>query len=139
MIAYKILIMGLPGSGKTTFAKKLVNELSSVLWLNADQLRTKYHDWDFTNDGRLRQAQRMFNLAEETDKDFVVCDFVAPLPKSREIFDPEFIIWMDTIAKGRFDDTNRLFVTPDDDYEYRITEFNDTDLPAIVNLINSTS
>ena len=131
--------MGLPGSGKTTLAKKLVSKLSSVLWLNADELRTKYHDWDFSTDGRLRQAQRMFNFAEESNKDYVVCDFVAPQPKAREIFAPDYLIWMDTIKEGRFNDTNQLFQTPDDEYNYKIVDFNDTDLPAIINLINSTS
>jgi adenylylsulfate kinase len=127
--------MGLPGSGKTTLAKKLSERLSSVLWLNADELREKYHDQDFTPSGRLRQAQRFFNFAEKSNCEYVICDFIAPLPKSREIYDPNYIIWMNTIEKCRFDDTNRLFVTPDEEYDYRIKEHREYHTDIILNNI----
>mgnify|MGYP006268185509 CR=1 FL=1 len=122
----KILIMGLPGSGKTTLATALQDKLGpTCLWLNADTVREKYNDWDFSLTGRLRQAQRMRDLAEELaselNKDYVICDFVAPLKEMRTIFSADITIWVDTIEEGRFDDTNKLFESPDV-YNIRVTE-----------------
>ena len=96
----KILIMGLPGAGKTTLASKLVPLLNAV-WLNADEVRKKYNDWDFSDEGRIRQANRMKTLAEEGIKNgkFVVADFVCPTEKTRSDFKPDFLIWVDTIKK----------------------------------------
>jgi len=113
----KILIMGLPGAGKTTLAQELVNILTratySVHWLNADNIRREYNDWDFTEAGRIRQSERMRDLANVRTEDFVICDFVAPLPVMRDNFDPRYIVWVDTITEGRFEDTNKMFVFPD--------------------------
>ena len=118
--------MGLPGSGKTTLATALQDKLGpTCLWLNADTVREKYNDWDFSLTGRLRQAQRMRDLAEELaselNKDYVICDFVAPLKEMRTIFSADITIWVDTIEEGRFDDTNKLFESPDV-YNIRVTE-----------------
>jgi|TARA_Y100000389_G_scaffold204459_1_gene257132 adenylylsulfate kinase len=120
----KILIMGLPGAGKTTLAKKLVS-LTNAVWLNADDIRRKNNDWDFSNEGRLRQAKRMANLADKFKKDgnYVIADFVCPTPMSRQLFNPDFVIWMDTIEKGRFEDTNQMFVPPKK-FNVRVTEKN---------------
>ena len=120
----KILIMGLPGAGKTTLAKKLVS-LTGAAWLNADDIRRKNNDWDFSNEGRLRQAKRMANLADKFKKDgnYVIADFVCPTPMSRQLFNPDFVIWMDTIEKGRFEDTNKMFVPPKK-FNVRVTEKN---------------
>ena len=120
----KILIMGLPGAGKTTLAKKLVS-LTNAVWLNADDIRRKNNDWDFSNEGRLRQAKRMANLADKFKKDgnYVIADFVCPTPMSRQLFNPDFVIWMDTIEKGRFEDTNKMFVPPKK-FNVRVTEKN---------------
>ena len=117
----KILIMGLPGAGKTTLASKLVPLLNAV-WLNADEVRKKYNDWDFSDEGRIRQANRMKTLAEEGIKNgkFVVADFVCPTEKTRSDFKPDFLIWVDTIKKGRFEDTNKMFVKPDK-FDYHVT------------------
>lgn len=117
-MAKRILIMGLPGSGKTTLATALVNKLDPrCLWLNADAIRKQYNDWDFSLEGRLRQAQRMRELADslsdELNKDYVICDFVAPLEQMRSIFDADLTIWLDTISAGRFEDTNKIFEMPD--------------------------
>lgn len=118
----RILIMGLPGSGKTTLALNLINYLNpDVIWLNADEVRKKYNDWDFTHEGRIRQSTRMRELADIVKTKYVVADFVCPLPQMRSIYDPHFTIWLDTIVEGRFQDTNQLFVPPDH-YDIRIFE-----------------
>ena len=105
--------MGLPGSGKTTLASELV-PLLNAKWLNADKIRTEYNDWDFSNEGRIRQANRMRDLAKKgrDEGNYVVADFVCPTEEARKLFGADFIIWMDTIEKGRFEDTNQMFVKP---------------------------
>ena len=120
----KILIMGLPGAGKTTLASKLV-PLLKAKWLNADEVRKEANDWDFSDEGRKRQAKRMANLAENLKKEgnIVIADFVCPTPNARSLFNPDFIIWMDTIEKGRFEDTNKIFVKPEK-HDVRVTEKN---------------
>jgi hypothetical protein len=121
----RILIMGLPGSGKTYLAQYILehlqNECKTVTWLNADDVRKKYNDWDFSKEGRIRQSLRMRELADGSDTDYVICDFVAPLPEMRHNFKAEWTVWVDTIEKGRFEDTNKAFVPPDV-YDFRITE-----------------
>jgi adenylylsulfate kinase len=121
-MSYRILIMGLPGSGKTTLALNLLNYFSrDVLWLNADEIRRKFDDWDFSYEGRIRQSRRMREIADVSNRDYIIADFVCPLKEMRDIYDPHFLIWVDTIAEGRFDDTNRAFVPPDH-YDVRVTE-----------------
>lgn len=119
----RILIMGLPGSGKTTIAKKICELLPDTYYLNGDEVRKKYDDWDFSREGRLRQADRMRDLAKESYHSFVLNDFICPLPEMREKVDPDWIVWMDTIEKGRYEDTNKAFVPPNE-YDFRITEQN---------------
>tara|TARA_Y100001949_G_scaffold60315_1_gene51080 strand:- start:323 stop:733 length:411 start_codon:yes stop_codon:yes gene_type:complete len=115
-----ILIMGLPGSGKTTLASNLV-PLLNAKWLNADEVRKEADDWDFSPEGRTRQAKRMWTKAMEyKDQGFnVVADFVCPTPAARELFPADYIIWMDTIKEGRFDDTNKMFVKPET-YNFKV-------------------
>ena len=110
----KILIMGLPGSGKTTLASKLV-PLIKAKWLNNDEVRKAANDWDFSEEARKRQAKRMADLAEKFDNEghHVVADFICPTPEARKLFNPDYIVWMDTIKEGRFDDTNQMFVKPE--------------------------
>ena len=117
----KILIMGLPGSGKTTLATKLKN-LLKARWLNADEVRKQANDWDFSLEGRIRQAERMADLANKhkSDGHIVIADFVCPTPKARQIFSPDILIWMDTIKEGRFEDTNKVFQKPEK-FDYRLT------------------
>ena len=117
----KILIMGLPGSGKTTLAKKLV-PLYNAVWLNADEVRKEADDWDFSPEGRTRQADRMKTFAEKAidDERNVVADFICPTEQTRSDFNADYIIWMDTIKEGRFDDTNKMFVQPTN-YDFKVT------------------
>lgn len=123
----KILIMGLPGSGKTTLAEELeqqlINQGETVRWYNADRVRELFADWDFTEVGRLRQANRMSKLAELSAEDYVILDFVAPLEQMREIVGADFVVWVDTINAGRYEDTNRMFVPPTT-HDVRVTEQN---------------
>jgi len=139
----RILIMGLPGSGKTTlagalkkylelhgeisYARALQEHISDykcqVNWFNADDIRRKYNDWDFSNDGRIRQSIRMFQFSMESGGDYVICDFVAPLVEMRNNFKADWTIWVDTIREGRYADTNAAFVEPEV-YDFRITEQN---------------
>ena len=144
----KILIMGLPGSGKTYFAERLKIYLeensnvkhipkdrllkyekvpaywkAEVKWFNADEVRKKYNDWDFSHEGRIRQSLRMAEFALSSNADFVICDFVAPLVEMRNNFKADWTIWMDTIDKGRFEDTNKAFIAPEI-YDFRINEMN---------------
>tara|TARA_B100000959_G_scaffold226305_1_gene240853 strand:+ start:264 stop:671 length:408 start_codon:yes stop_codon:yes gene_type:complete len=120
----KILIMGLPGSGKTTLASKLV-PLLNAKWLNNDKVRREANDWDFSAEARIRQAKRMADLAEKYKKEgrYVVADFICPTPKARELFNADYVVWVDTIDKGRFDDTNAMFVKPEK-FDFRVTTQN---------------
>jgi len=109
----KILIFGLPGSGKSTLAKPFA-ELIDAVWLNADQVREQANDWDFTLEGRIRQAQRMRSLADSVvaEGGIAVADFVCPTQQARKEFAPDYTVWMDTIEQGRYEDTNAMFEKP---------------------------
>ncbi len=117
--------MGLPGSGKTYLTERLVPLLDAA-WYNADKVREMANDWDFSNDGRRRQSNRMKNFAdfEKSHGRNVVCDFVCPTKETRKNFDADITIWMDTIKEGRFEDTNKLFQEPEN-IDFHITEWND--------------
>ncbi len=119
---FKILIMGLPGSGKTYLARRIVKLLNAD-WFNADKIRGDYDDWDFSNAGIIRQVKRMKKLADSSKKKFVVADFICPIKKQIEIFKPNFIIWMDTIKKSKYQRMNKLFSKPKK-YDLRIEEKN---------------
>jgi len=116
-----ILIMGLPGSGKTTLANELAPLLNAKR-LNADEVRKAANDWDFSEEGRIRQSKRMADFATKLKKNgnYVVADFICPTPEARELFPSDYVIWVDTIKEGRFDDTNKMFVKPDK-YDFHVT------------------
>jgi len=111
----RILIFGLPGSGKSTLAEKLVEILGNADWHNADNIRKLFNDWDFSEEGRERQALRMRDYVRKSvaKKQYGIADFVCPTNNLREKHVPEYVIWMDTIEEGRYEDTNKLFEQPD--------------------------
>ena len=114
-MACTILVMGLPGSGKTTFAEKLAALLGeNVDWYNADKVRQLHNDWDFSPEGRMRQAKRMKDFAAASNKQgrYAICDFVCPTYETQSLLAGDIIIWMDTIKEGRFEDTNKIFQRP---------------------------
>ena len=113
--------MGLPGAGKTTLAEELAPKLNAKR-LNADEVRKEAKDWDFSEEGRKRQAKRMadFALKLKNQGNYVVADFICPTPEARSLFPADFVIWVDTIKEGRFDDTNQMFVKPEK-YDFHVT------------------
>ena len=115
----KILVFGLPGSGKTTFAKQLTQD-TDIPHFNADEIRGLFKDWDFTERGRLRQAIRMEDLCQIAGKTSVV-DFVCPFNLYRKNYD--LTVWMNTIESGRYEDTNKIFEKPNQ-VDYEITDYN---------------
>ncbi len=89
----KILIMGLPGAGKTTLATALAPLLNAVVF-NADAVRA--------------------NLSRDLGSGgTVVADFICPTEETRAAFGEAFTIWVDRIIAGPFEDTNRMFVAPE--------------------------
>tara|TARA_R100001480_G_scaffold134963_1_gene132100 strand:+ start:9924 stop:10358 length:435 start_codon:yes stop_codon:yes gene_type:complete len=116
----KILIMGLPGSGKTTLAKLLAPMFNAV-YINGDEVRKDADDWDFTAEGRNRQSLRMWTLAEEAidANRTVVADFICPTEETRKQFGADYTVWMDTIKEGKYEDTNKMFEAPSK-YDFKV-------------------
>ena len=116
-----ILIMGLPGAGKTTLANELSNLIESKR-LNADEIRKAADDWDFSEEGRIRQSKRMAENAIKlkNEGNNVIADFICPTPEARKLFPADYVAWVDTIKKGRFEDTNQMFVKPEK-YDFHVT------------------
>ena len=113
--------MGLPGAGKTTLANEL-GPLLKAKRVNADEVRKSANDWDFSEEGRKRQSKRMSKLALnlKNEGNYVIADFICPTPEARNLFPADFIIWVDTIKEGRFEDTNQMFVKPEK-YDFHVT------------------
>ena len=119
----KILIMGLSGSGKSELAKELhslfqEHNILSVR-INGDEVRESYKDWDFSPEGRLRQAERMARLAKKSNAQFVIADFIAPTKQTRDIFNPDMLIWLDTIRSSKYTNTDVVFQNPKN-YQFKV-------------------
>ena len=162
----KILVCGLPGSGKTWIAERLAKHINNCAWYNADFVRKFSNDWDFSLNGRIRQANRMKTFAdfEIANGRWVICDFVAPTNKARNAFDADYVIWMDTIEKGRvvsskidelnniknlpfnakdlsnskaFEDTTNMFETPEKIDKHVTTFLSDDEIKEFALELNS--
>lgn len=118
----RILLCGLPGSGKSTLAARLTEILGNADWHNADSIREMFNDWDFSPEGRQRQMKRVqdFSRKSISKNRYAVCDFVCPTNELRKAFRPHYVIWMNTIEKGRFEDTNKVFEQFSDDIDVDI-------------------
>jgi adenylylsulfate kinase len=115
--------MGLSGSGKSELAKELSKLLPNNIRLNADEIRIKYKDWDFSIDGRLRQAKRMNDLANQSKENYIIADFIAPTKESRFIFNPDILIWVDTVKFSKYTNTDVIFQNPTQ-YDFKIRKKN---------------
>ncbi|MGC1350543.1 MAG: adenylyl-sulfate kinase [Xanthobacteraceae bacterium] len=122
----KILIMGLPGAGKTTLARLLAPRLNAVHY-NADDVRAQINkDLGFSETDRVEHARRMGWLCDQVVKAgcFAIADFICPTPAARDAFfgvGDAFVIWIDRIQAGAFEDTNRMFVPPER-FDLRVTK-----------------
>lgn len=128
----RILVCGLPGAGKTTFAKKLVAQLGNeAVHLNGDELRKQFNDWDFSPEGRQRQAERMAAEAQKAEDAgrVAVCDFVCPTEEYRRIVDPNALIWANRTPVRNFADTTALFEKP---IRALVEITDDTDIDAVI-------
>jgi len=128
----KILVMGLPGSGKTYLSERIAKRLDCA-WYNADNVRHMAKDWDFSNEGRVRQSQRMRAFAdfEKSHDRTVICDFVCPTEETRNQFDADIVLWVNTIERGRFENTNSIFEPPKEVDFVVETRYNDSDIKKL--------
>jgi hypothetical protein len=128
-MAKTILIFGLPGSGKSTLANKLAKKLDADHY-NADQVREMFDDWDFTEVGRRRQAERMRKLGKDSKKQWAILDFVCPTKALRDVVNADITVFMDTISSGRYEDTNNLFEYPINEIGYVNVDFHFTEFES---------
>jgi adenylylsulfate kinase len=126
-----ILVMGLSGSGKTTLATKLSARLKAI-HLNADVIRKQYDDWDFSKEGRIRQATRLKDLANKSDNDNAVIDFICPLKEGRDIIDADYVIWMNTVTSSKYNDTDQVFVPPKKAYKVANLDYNINEISKLI-------
>lgn len=124
----KILVMGLPGSGKTTLSKVLAMKLNAVHF-NADEIRKEINkDLKFSIEDRIEQSRRMKVLCDIVVRSghYAIADFVCPTKESQEAFitDDTYVVWVDRIKSGRYQDTNKLFYPPKN-FDMRVNELGD--------------
>lgn len=141
----KILIMGLPGAGKTTLARMLINGMRNrdipVVHFNADEVRQNINkDLQFSPDDRIEHSRRLSWLADTVVKGgaYCVCDFVCPLPETRKVFNADIAVFVDTIKVSRFDDTNSMFVRPTEIPTIEVSHWIDEgsfELEALINAL----
>ena len=135
----KILIFGLSGSGKTTLAKPFA-ELINGIHINADDIRKKYDDWDFSMKGRHRQSLRMGHIADGVVMagKIAVVDFICPTAVPRDWFNADYTIWMDTIKESQYKDTDTIFQKPDiKDINYHVNTWFDDTHTQLVDIIKT--
>ena len=136
----RILIFGLSGSGKTTFAEKLwqalKNENINYAYFNADKIRDMFNDYDFSINGRIRQSDRMFKLCE-MKREGAIVDFICPYETLRKRFN--YFVWMNTIKESDYKDTDKIYQQPKDiQADMIITDFNyDDKIKTVVNDIKN--
>tara|TARA_B100000085_G_C18541341_1_gene512069 strand:- start:1170 stop:1613 length:444 start_codon:yes stop_codon:yes gene_type:complete len=133
----KILICGLPGSGKSTLAEPFA-ELIGGIHINADAVRKQYDDWDFTLQGRIRQAQRMRHLADGVVMagKIAIADFICPTQSARTEFAADYTVWMDTVKECEYEDTNSMF-EPLATCDYHIAKWFDDTHAELVKVVNN--
>ncbi len=113
----KVLIMGLPGAGKTTLAQALAPRLNAVHF-NADEVRANINkDLGFSEVDRIEHARRMGWLCDQVVKvgGFAIADFICPTETTRDAFlsgGEAFVIFVDRIRVSPFADTNSMFLPP---------------------------
>lgn len=105
-----VLLTGLSGSGKTTLAENIADEFGGTHF-NADTIRAKHNDWDFSSEGRDRQVKRMIKLKERTEG-LVILDFICPKESSRKLINADLTIFLDTITSSRHLDTDKIYEKP---------------------------
>ena len=115
--------MGLSGSGKSELAKELhslfqKNDISSIR-INGDEVREANNDWDFSTKGRIRQAERMSKLAKQSEAKYIIADFIAPTKVIRDIFNPDLLIWVDTVKSSTYTNTDIVFENPTN-YKFKV-------------------
>ena len=143
----KVLIYGLSGAGKTYIAEGLMKIFGDEAeWFNADAIRTKHNDWDFSKKGRERQKQRMMMLSTiaVAKGKMAICDFICPTENARESFNADYEVFVNTINECEYKDTNKLFEQPDyDNYPFEIPHYivtehrGDTDVLLIAKAIKN--
>lgn len=112
----KILVMGLPGAGKTTLSLELAKMLNAVHF-NADEIRKEVNkDLGFEPQDRIEHARRMGRLCDIVVRSgqYAIADFVCPIPETREAFglDNTFVVFVNRTPVRNFADTTKMFVAP---------------------------
>lgn len=131
--------MGLPGCGKTTLARNLATALANnhlwVEYFNADRVRKWANDHDFSLEGRLRQCLRMKDLCATSNAKIVIADFICPTVEFRQVFEADFVIWMNTDTRTVYYDTLRMFEDPETVDIEVTTKAHEEWVPKIVEMI----